>query len=112
MIAFVFGEIASASIPAFASYVPSSTSTTTGLRLFWIIGLTVVGKPLTELFRLESISWNERINYFVKYKYIVNWNANINSDTYWELEEIQDLPDKLKGVDYTYVQTNKYWRIK
>ena len=49
MIAFVFGEIASASIPAFASYVPSSTSTTTGLRLFWIIGFTVVGKPIAKV---------------------------------------------------------------
>ena len=74
--------------------------------------LTVVGKPLTELFRLESISENERINYFVNYKHIPNWNAGINNDTYWELEEIKDLPDKLKGVDYKYVQTNKYWRTK
>jgi hypothetical protein len=74
--------------------------------------LTVVGKPLTELFRLESISENERINYFVNYKCLSNWNSNINSDEYWKLEEIKDLPDKLKGVDYKYVQTNKYWRIK
>ncbi len=73
--------------------------------------LTVVGKPLTELFRLESISEDKRINYFVEYKYSSNWNTGINTDTNWELEEIKDLPDKLKGVDYKYVQTNKYWRI-
>lgn len=74
--------------------------------------LTVVGKPLTELFRLESVSENNRINYFVNYKYFTNWNTNINNDTYWELEEIKELPNNIKGIDYKYVQTNKYWRIK
>ncbi len=74
--------------------------------------LTVVGKPLTELFRLESISENERINYFVEYKHIDNWNTNLNNDSLWTLEEIKDLPEKLKGVDYKYFQTNKYWRNK
>lgn len=78
--------------------------------------LTIVGKPLTELFRLESISENERINYFVKYKYVQNWNDNINERPYdnilWDLEEIKDVPEKLKGVDYKYVQTNKYWKVK
>lgn len=75
--------------------------------------LTVVGKPLTELFRLESISENERINYFVNYKYVANWNSNINADTFlWKLEEIKEVPEKLKGVDYKYIQTNKYWKIK
>ena len=74
--------------------------------------LTIVGKPLTELFRLESISENERINYFVKYRYTSNWNSDINNDILWELEEIKDIPEKLKGVDYKYIQTNKYWRIK
>lgn len=76
--------------------------------------LTIVGKPLTELFRLESVSQDERINYFVKYKYYLagNWNYNINNDTLWELEEIKDLPEQLKGVDYKHIQTNKYWRIK
>jgi hypothetical protein len=78
--------------------------------------LTIVGKPLTELFRLESISENERINYFVKYKYTSNWNNNINESSYdtilWDLEEIKDVPEKLKGVDYKYVQTNKYWKVK
>ena len=74
--------------------------------------LTVVGKPLTELFRLESISDNKRINYFVKYRYISNWNSELNDNTLWELEEIKDVPENLKGIDYKYVQTNKYWRIE
>jgi len=76
--------------------------------------LTVVGKPLTELFRLESISENERINYFVKYKSYKewNWNFELNDDTLWELEEVKDIPEILKGVDYKFIQTNKYWRQK
>lgn len=75
--------------------------------------LTVVGKPLTELFRLESISENERINYFVKYKYLTNWNSELNNNSVlWELEEIKESPEKLKGVDYKYLQTNKYWLVK
>ena len=73
--------------------------------------LTIVGKPLTELFRLESISENLRINYFVPYKYVVNWNSNINNDNYWLLEEIKEISEELKGVEYKYIQTNKYWRI-
>jgi class 3 adenylate cyclase len=76
--------------------------------------LTIVGKPLTELFRLESISENERINYFVTYKLLKksNWNFDINNDTFWEMEEVKDIPEKLKGVGYKYIQTNKYWRLK
>src|SRR5690606_30664634 len=78
--------------------------------------LTIVGKPLTELFRLESISENERINYFVEYRYVANWNEKINEgafiSTLWNLEEIKEIPEKLKGVKYKYIQTNKYWRTK
>lgn len=78
--------------------------------------LTIVGKPLTELFRLESISENERINYFVDYKYIPNWNAEINEKTFdrilWTLEDVKDLPGTLKGVNYKYYQTNKYYNSK
>src|SRR5690606_11219587 len=76
--------------------------------------LTVVGKPLTELFRLESISENERINYFVNYKIYreLNWNFELNDDTLWELGEVKDIPEILKGVDYKFIQTNKYWRQK
>lgn len=76
--------------------------------------LTIVGKPLTELFRLESISANNRINYFVNYKYTENWNSNLNANDslYWKLEEIKNISESLKGVDYKYFQSNKYWRIK
>jgi hypothetical protein len=78
--------------------------------------LTIVGKPLTELYRLESISENERINYFVDYKYASNWNHKINEGAFdsilWALEEIKDLPEKLKGVNYKYFQTNKYWKTE
>lgn len=72
--------------------------------------LTIVGKPLTELFRLESISENEKINYFVSYQYIANWNDNINQNSsLWTLEKIQPVPNNLKGVNYQYFQTNKYF---
>lgn len=76
--------------------------------------LTIVGKPLTELFRLESISENERINYFVEYAIHPewNWNSGLNSDDLWELEKAKEVPEKLKGVKFKYMQTNKYWRIK
>ncbi|WP_031457279.1 nucleotidyl cyclase domain-containing protein [Flavobacterium chungangense] len=72
--------------------------------------LTIVGKPLTELFRLESISENEKINYFVNSDYYDNWNDEINQNSLvWTLEKIQSVPLNLKGVDYKYFQTNKYY---
>ena len=46
IIALVFGPIAASSWVPIASYVPISTSTTTGFKPFWIIGFTVVGKPI------------------------------------------------------------------
>lgn len=73
--------------------------------------LTMIGKPLTELFRLESISENQKINYLVSYKSITewNWNININSKSpFWKLEDIKDILSDLKGIDYKYYQTNKY----
>jgi hypothetical protein len=71
--------------------------------------ITVVGKPLTELFRLESISEDLRINYFVDYNYLPNWNKRINEDScFWVLEDIKQIPSILKGVSYSYYQTNKY----
>ena len=45
MMAFVFGPTASRSWSPMASYVPISTSTKTGMSPFWMIGLSVVGKP-------------------------------------------------------------------
>ncbi|UUF12360.1 MULTISPECIES: adenylate/guanylate cyclase domain-containing protein [Flavobacterium] len=72
--------------------------------------LTIVGKPLTELFRLESISENEKINYFIDYQYAQNWNHSINQySSLWILEKIQETPSNLKGVSYKYFQTNKYF---
>lgn len=72
--------------------------------------LTVVGKPLTELFRLESISENEKINYFVDYQYVKNWNDKLNETSFiWALEPIKEVPEILKGVNYKYMQTNKYF---
>lgn len=73
--------------------------------------LTVVGKPLTELFRLESISEDEKINYFVNYRSFSeeNWNKDINQNTMlWTLENIKEVPNELMGVDYKYIQTNRY----
>ena len=45
MIARVRGPTAAASCSGLALYVPGCTSTNTGTRPFWKIGLTVVGKP-------------------------------------------------------------------
>lgn len=69
---------------------------------------TMIGKPLTELFRLESISENNRINYFVIYKYFDDWTSNFNG-TFWNLETPKEVPNEIKGVDYKYHQTNKYF---
>jgi class 3 adenylate cyclase len=71
--------------------------------------LTVVGRPLTELFRLESISKNQRINYLVKYMHVSNWNSSINDNSFWwKLSQIEKITTQLKGVDYEYLQTNEY----
>ena len=73
--------------------------------------LTMIGKPLTELFRLESISEDQKINYLVIYKSITewNWNFDINSQSpFWKLEAIKDIQSDLTGIDYKYYQTNKY----
>jgi class 3 adenylate cyclase len=70
--------------------------------------LTVVGKPLTELFRLESISEDFKINYFVKYSIFSNWNSELNNDSkWWELEPVKEISSILKGVDFKYMQTNR-----
>jgi len=42
----------------------------------------------------------------------LNWNFELNDDTLWELGEVKDIPEILKGVDYKFIQTNKYWRQK
>lgn len=70
--------------------------------------LTIVGKPLTELFRLESISEHEAINYLVKYQTLANWNQDIINDTLWETSKPKPIPLELKGVDYKHYQTKKY----
>ena len=45
MIAFVRGVTAASMASTAGTYVPNSTSTNTGTARFWMIGLTVVGKP-------------------------------------------------------------------
>lgn len=71
----------------------------------------MVGQPLTELFRLESISENQKINYFVDFKHRpnLNWINEVNSKSlFWELEHIKDVPSDLKGINFKFYQTNKY----
>lgn len=74
---------------------------------------TVIGKPLTELFRLESVSINDRINYYEKteireyYEEIIEANQNNSQQTKsknsksrkaW-LHEFHKI-DKLKGTSF------------
>ena len=69
---------------------------------------TMIGKPLTELFRLESVSENNSINYFHISSYdsmeltkdgVFKYSRNSNH-SYWRKSEL--IPVKLKGVDWSF----------
>lgn len=75
---------------------------------------TMVGKPLTELFRLESISLNEQINYFNDSDIFRFYNPdklkfyhmdNIPKNKWFHMN--QKIP-KLNGVEYTSAYSLKY----
>lgn len=75
---------------------------------------TMIGKPLTEIFRLESVSLDERINYYGEtqirefYEKRFNGNTTIGTSnkTEW-LHSDHKLPN-LKGIDFTKYHTIKY----
>lgn len=77
---------------------------------------TMVGKPLTELFRLESISLNDRINYFSESDIFNFYNPNslpspvINAPpiNLWR-HSLRDIP-KLNGVHFTSAYSLKYYK--
>ncbi|QPH38634.1 adenylate/guanylate cyclase domain-containing protein [Pedobacter endophyticus] len=71
---------------------------------------TMIGKPLTELFRLESVATNNSINYFHVsdydscsfctegvYKYSLN-----NTHSYWKKSGVVKVD--LKGVEWTFIK--------
>jgi len=69
---------------------------------------TMIGKPLTELFRLESISFNDRINYYsgtkVKDYYEMLTSKSTRTDAisgkHWKHGQYK-MPE-LKGVDFAF----------
>ncbi len=77
---------------------------------------TMIGKPLTEIFRLESVSFNERINYYsetdIREFYEERFNNSLSSSggsgiVDWSHTD-HLLPKSLKGIDYTDFHTIKY----
>jgi len=69
---------------------------------------TMIGKPLTELFRLESISLNERINYYgdtkVKkfYTKLIEGTMTLNAISGKEWYHTTHTLPELQGVDYAF----------
>jgi len=73
---------------------------------------TIIGKPLTELFRLESVSMDERINYYTDteireyYKQIFSRSSSsFGGQAEWSHSR-HNLPS-LKGISYTEFHTIK-----
>lgn len=67
--------------------------------------LTVIGKPLTELFRLESISEDEQINYYCDTdirKYYEDYRFGNNSSGIANWTHSYPKSHNLKGVGYTH----------
>lgn len=72
---------------------------------------TIIGKPLTELFRLESISKDDRINYFggsevrKYYSGLISHSSGLGQASW---THSQHLVNNLKGVDYEQYYSIKY----
>ncbi len=72
---------------------------------------TMVGKPITELFRLESISEDCAINFYSESVFGKNINQKgrlqklAAIQTEWLFSSKKQIPAGLKGVDYRYYQT-------
>lgn len=77
---------------------------------------TMVGKPLTEIFRLESISFDERINYYsnseIRKYYEENHFGSVKHfgnviKPKW-LHSTHDVPNDLKGINFTTFHSINY----
>tara|TARA_R110001599_G_scaffold280408_1_gene481610 strand:+ start:5889 stop:6650 length:762 start_codon:yes stop_codon:yes gene_type:complete len=72
---------------------------------------TMIGKPVTELFRLESISEDNSINFYSDSTYGQNINlkgrmqqlAAIHVD--WMISDKKQIPAGIKGIDFQHYQT-------
>lgn len=64
---------------------------------------TIVGKPITELHRLESISTDETINFYHSSQYGTH-TGNKYHGLKWRLTNLQSIHPPLKGVNYTYTR--------
>lgn len=71
---------------------------------------TMIGKPITELFRLESVSENNSINFYHTSIYdsmdcckvgVYKFSSN-NTHSYWNKSNL--IKVDLKGVDYSYIK--------
>jgi len=78
---------------------------------------TMIGKPLTEIFRLESVSIDERVNYYgdtdIKsyYERIFSRNSSASSSTgKFEWTHFEHTLPPLKGVDYSTYHSIKHNR--
>lgn len=76
----------------------------------WYEEYTIIGSPITDLFRLESVSTNNKINYFENSEfdsYCENKDLKLSPLISWS--SISRLRVSLKGTKYTTV---KYFGIK
>lgn len=62
---------------------------------------TIIGKPITELHRLESISEDEKINFYNSTSYY-NYTNNKNHIAPWYLSGLKTIAPALKGVSFGY----------
>jgi class 3 adenylate cyclase len=76
---------------------------------------TMIGKPLTEIFRLESVSLDERVNYYGNteirsyYEEILNKSLpDISISTKFEWTHCNHQLPPLKGVDFTTYHSIKH----
>ncbi|CAI9678711.1 adenylate/guanylate cyclase domain-containing protein [Elizabethkingia anophelis] len=71
---------------------------------------TMIGKPLTELFRLESVSENNSVNFYhisdynsmdISNEGVYKYSHN-NTHSYWKKSGL--IPANLKGVDWSFIK--------
>lgn len=62
---------------------------------------TIIGKPITELHRLESIANDEAINFYFSSKYGSHTGSKYHIYP-WSLTNLQNIAPPLKGVSHTY----------
>lgn len=75
---------------------------------------TLIGKPLTELFRLESISKDERVNYYGGtkisqfYKILIRANSLSGRSTFSEWNHYDHVLPSMKGVTFPSYHSLEY----